>query len=72
MPLFVMYPEANVPVYQISLQRAYNPRVPVSAGRTIVSLKDTGVLIIGSGLSYHNLSLFSPGAREPSKAFGHW
>ena len=71
-PLFVMYPRANVPVYQMSLQRGYNPQAHISAGRAIAPLRDDGVLIIGSGLSYHNLSLFGPGAREPSEAFDHW
>ena len=71
-PLYVMYPAANVPVYQMSLQRGYNPQAHILAGRAIAALRDAGVLIIGSGLSYHNLSLFNAAAREPSQAFDYW
>lgn len=71
-PLFVIYPEANVPVVQLSLQQGYDPTRHVALGRAVARLRDEGVLIIGSGLSYHNLSLFGPGARAPSEAFDAW
>ena len=71
-PFFMIYPKANVPVYRMSLQRGYNPQAHISAGHAIAPLRDDAVLIIGSGLSYHNLSLFGAGTREPSEAFDHW
>lgn len=71
-PLFVMYPEANIPVLQLSLQKGYDPERHVALGRALAPLRDEGVLIVGSGLSYHNLSLFGPEARAPSEAFDSW
>ena len=71
-PAFVMYPQADVPLYQVSLQRGYDPARHFALGRALAPLRDEGVLIVGSGLSYHNLRLFGPGAKEPSAAFDGW
>lgn len=71
-PAFVMYPDASVPVFQISLQKGYDPARHVALGRALAPLRDEGVLILGSGLSYHNLRLFGPGAKVPSEAFDAW
>ena len=71
-PAYVMYPQANVPLFQISLQHGYNPAAHFALGRALAPLRDEGVLIVGSGLSYHNLRLFGPGAKIPSAAFDAW
>ena len=71
-PAYVMYPEANVPLFQISLQHGYNPGAHFALGRALAPLRDEGVLIVGSGLSYHNLRHFGPGAKVPSAAFDAW
>jgi aromatic ring-opening dioxygenase catalytic subunit (LigB family) len=71
-PLFVMYPKADVPVFQLSLQAGYDPSKHAAIGRSLAPLRDDGILIIGSGFSYHNLSLFGPGAKDPSEAFDGW
>ncbi len=71
-PAFVMYPEADVPVFQVSMLESYDPGDHFRLGRALAPLRDQGVLIVGSGLSYHNLALFGPGARAPSEAFDAW
>ncbi|MEO8241393.1 MAG: class III extradiol ring-cleavage dioxygenase [bacterium] len=71
-PAYVMYPEANVPIYQVSLQHGYSPEAHFALGRALAPLRDDGVVIVGSGLSYHNLRLFGPGAKVPSAAFDGW
>jgi len=71
-PAAILYPEANVPVFQVSMRAHYDPAEHVALGRALAPLRAEGVLIIGSGLSYHNLRLFGPGAKAPSIAFDTW
>lgn len=53
-PLVAMYPEANVPVLQMSLP-SQNPEELFNLGRALRPLRDEGILIIGSGFITHNL-----------------
>ncbi len=71
-PLAVMYPSAQVPVLQLSLKSGLNPAVHLAAGRALAPLRHEGILILGSGLSYHNLRRFGPAAAQPSRAFDEW
>jgi aromatic ring-opening dioxygenase catalytic subunit (LigB family) len=54
-PMMLMFPDAEIPVVQLSLSRSLDPAIHLQAGRAIASLRDEGVLIIGSGMSFHNM-----------------
>jgi aromatic ring-opening dioxygenase catalytic subunit (LigB family) len=70
-PLKVMFPDANVPVVAMSLQASLNPPLHCDYGTALQSLRDEGVLIVGSGMSYHNLQNFA-GCAPASFAFHDW
>lgn len=71
-PLFVAWPDARVPVVQMSIKWGFDPEDHLAVGRALTPLRDEGVLIVGSGLSYHNLRRFGPDAAEPSRQFDDW
>ncbi|GAB0153778.1 class III extradiol ring-cleavage dioxygenase [Marinobacterium sp. BA1] len=60
-PLKLMFPEAEIPVVQLSLRRDLDAEAHLQAGRALQSLRDEGVLIVGSGMSFHNMR----GYRDP-------
>ena len=71
-PMVAIYPQAQVPTVQLSLLRGLDPAAHLALGRALAPLRDEDVLIVGSGLSYHNLRAFGPQAAAPSKAFDDW
>ena len=72
-PLAVAWPEANVPLAQMSLHRSFDPALHIAAGRALAPLRDEGVLILGSGMSFHNLRAYgNPAASAPAAEFDRW
>ncbi len=72
-PLMLIYPDADVPILQLSLQRDLDAKHHLAIGRALAPLRDQGVLIIGSGMSYHNLrGLASPHENDAARRFDDW
>lgn len=55
-PLVHMYPDAKIPVVQLSVQPRESPGFHFSIGQTLATLRDQGILVLGSGGTTHNLS----------------
>jgi aromatic ring-opening dioxygenase catalytic subunit (LigB family) len=74
-PFMLIYPNADVPLLQLSLQEGLDPATHLAIGRALAPLRDEGVLIIGSGMSYHNLREFltgSPRGNGAAESFDSW
>ena len=66
-PLVEMFPQADVPVLQMSMP-TLDPQKLFEIGRKIAPLRDQGTLIVGSGFTTHNLRWFNPGASSDAPA----
>lgn len=76
-PLSLMYPQADIPVVQLSLPSRLGPALQTRIGHALASLREQGVLLIGSGSITHNLRDLDwhagPESVEPwAKAFRDW
>jgi 4,5-DOPA dioxygenase extradiol len=71
-PLLYMYPDADVPVVQLSLQPALGPRHHIALGRALRKLEEDNVLVIGSGHMTHNLRDWMRGAGAPAPYAGEF
>ena len=71
-PLVAMYPNADVPVLQISMP-ALDPAELVALGRALSPLREEGVLVFGSGFLTHNMRYaFRPGTPGWAREFDDW
>jgi aromatic ring-opening dioxygenase catalytic subunit (LigB family) len=71
-PLKLMYPDADVPTVQLSLRRGLDPQEHLSMGRALAPLRDEGVFIVGSGMTFHNLRAFGPQSAPVAESFDAW
>jgi aromatic ring-opening dioxygenase catalytic subunit (LigB family) len=72
-PLMLMAPAADIPVIQLSLRAGLDPREHAVAGRALETLRDEGVFIVGSGMSYHNMRGYGRKESTPvSERFDDW
>ena len=71
-PFLIIDPEARIPVVMLSLQRDLDPAVHIAVGRALAPLRDEGVAIVGSGMSFHDLRHFRDGDGRASQLFDGW
>ena len=74
-PLMLMYPDADIRVFQLSVQSKAGAAHHIALGRALAPLREDGVLILGSGGFVHNLGAIDwNGGPEPewSRAFADW
>jgi aromatic ring-opening dioxygenase catalytic subunit (LigB family) len=72
-PFLLVDPEASIPVVPLSLKADLDPAEHLAAGRALAALREEGILIVGSGMSYHNMRGYrTPAAVAPSRAFDRW
>jgi aromatic ring-opening dioxygenase catalytic subunit (LigB family) len=72
-PLKLMFPDADVPVVQLSLRSDMDAQAHLEIGHALSPLRDEGVLIVGSGMSFHNMSGYGDPRFAPvSDEFDGW
>lgn len=71
-PLMLLYPEADVPVVQMSVQPHLGPAHHIAVGKAIASLRDENFLVIGSGSLTHNLHEFYSSELPPDAPAKEW
>ena len=72
-PLMLCFPEPQMPVVQLSLKRGLDPKEHIEIGRALRPLRSEGVLILGSGMSYHNMrGFFTEKGKQDSREFHEW
>lgn len=63
-PMKLAFPLADLPIVQLSLKQGLDPAEHLALGRALAPLREQGVLIIGSGMSYHNMRRLRSGSTD--------
>tara|TARA_R110002094_G_scaffold205930_1_gene176664 strand:- start:4194 stop:5009 length:816 start_codon:yes stop_codon:yes gene_type:complete len=75
-PLMLMYPEADIPVIQLSLVNNLDPAQHLAIGKALQTLDCDNLLVIGSGFSFHNMRAFfssnTDDSQQKNNEFEHW
>lgn len=75
-PLKIMYPQADIPCVQLSLLHSLDASAHLALGKALRSVQYPGLLVLGSGFSFHNMREFfatpTPEATAKNQAFEHW
>jgi aromatic ring-opening dioxygenase catalytic subunit (LigB family) len=72
-PLKVAFPDADIPILQLSLQNGLDPAKHIAIGKALESVRAENIAVIGSGLSFHNLrALGDPRFDQPARDFDRW
>ena len=80
-PMLLMYPDASIPIIQLSMLSSLDPAAHIQMGAALRPLADQNVLVLGSGFTFHNMSAFMPalkgGAEDipadaKNEAFEQW
>lgn len=71
-PLKLAYPDAELPTVQLSLKAGLDADEHLAIGRALAPLRDEGVFIIGSGMTYHNMRAMGAQGRPAASAFDAW
>jgi aromatic ring-opening dioxygenase catalytic subunit (LigB family) len=71
--MYPLYPDAEMPLVQLSMNANYDPAEHIKVGKLLAPLREQGVLIVGSGFSFHNMqAMFSSAGKELSATFDKW
>lgn len=74
-PLMLMYPKADIPVVCVSLHQSLKPETNIAIGKALRPFREDGVLILGSGYTFHNMQAFfrpSDASHKASRKFNEW
>ena len=76
-PMMLMYPDASIPIIQLSMLSSLDPEAHIKMGEALAPLAEKNILVLGSGFTFHNLNAFGPGINpdgtDPkNEAFEQW
>jgi aromatic ring-opening dioxygenase catalytic subunit (LigB family) len=74
-PLMIMFPDATIPVVEVSLHKSLDATINMEIGKALEALRDDNILLLGSGYTFHNMhSIFYPSQQsiKGSQDFNNW